>query len=101
VQALSAQTLGAADPEIFRALEGRLKALAAAHDVLTRESWKDAGLHEAIEQALAPFAVAGAARLQISGPGLRLQPRVAVTLSMPVRVRTTKRQNRHSNSSAL
>ncbi|MGA2289596.1 PAS domain-containing protein [Bradyrhizobium sp.] len=82
VQALAAQTLRAADPEIFRALEGRLKALAAAHDVLTRESWKDADLHEVIEQALASFAVAGAGRLQISGPRLRLQPRVAVTLSM-------------------
>jgi PAS domain S-box-containing protein len=82
VQAIAAQTLRAADPEIFRTLEGRLRALAAAHDVLTRESWKDAGLHEVICQALAPFAVAGDARLQISGPNLRLQPRVAVSLSM-------------------
>jgi PAS domain S-box-containing protein len=82
VQAIAAQTLRGADPVIFQALEGRLKALAAAHDVLTRESWKDAGLHEAIGHALAPFAVAGEDRLQISGPEVRLQPRVAVTLSM-------------------
>ena len=82
VQAIAAQTLRGADPAIYQALEGRLQALAAVHDVLTRESWKDVGLHEAITNALAPFAEAGEARIQISGPPMRLLPRVAVTLSM-------------------
>jgi PAS domain S-box-containing protein len=82
VQAIAAQTLRAADPEIFQALEGRLEALAAAHDMLTGESWKDAGLQEAVAHALAPFAGPGEARLRLSGPKVRLRPRAAVTLSM-------------------
>jgi PAS domain S-box-containing protein len=82
VQAIAAQTLRGADPVIYEALEGRLQALAAVHDVLTGESWKDVGLHEVIANALAPFAEVGKARFQISGPPMRLLPRVAVTLSM-------------------
>jgi two-component sensor histidine kinase len=82
VQAVAAQTLRDVDPAVNAALEGRLQALAAVHDVLTRESWRDAGLDEVIGNALAPFGIAGNARFEASGPPLRLLPRVAVTISM-------------------
>lgn len=82
VQALAAQTLRGVDPAVNAALEGRIQALAAVHDVLTRESWQDAALEEVIGNALAPFGVAGDPRFEASGPPLRLLPRVAVTISM-------------------
>ena len=49
VQSIAAHTLRGADPMVYQVLEGRLQALAAVHDVLTGESWKDAGLIEVIE----------------------------------------------------
>jgi two-component sensor histidine kinase len=58
--------------------EGRLLALAAAHDVLTRESWEGAELHAIIVEALAPYCD----RFDLDGPELRLQPRMALALSM-------------------
>ena len=82
VQSIAAHTLRGADPMVYQVLEGRLQALAAVHDVLTGESWKDAGLNEVIESTLAPFAAGGAAQLAIAGPLIRLQPRVAVTLAI-------------------
>ena len=42
VQAIASQTLRGGDPALRAALEGRLTALAAAHDVLTREAWEGA-----------------------------------------------------------
>ena len=45
VQAIARQTFKRAEaPEAGRAFEGRLAALAAAHDLLTRESWESAPL---------------------------------------------------------
>jgi two-component sensor histidine kinase len=69
------------------ALDSRLLALASAHDVLTRESWQGANLHDVISTALAPFrgrddSGRDDTRFTISGPALRLQPRAALSLSM-------------------
>ena len=82
VQAITSQTLRRADPVLRDGLEARLMALATAHDVLTRESWQGADLHDVIRTALAPFSGFAGGRFIISGPGLRLQPRAALSLSM-------------------
>ncbi len=63
------------------AFEGRLLALSAAHNILTREQWAGAGLHAVIEEVLRPFQ-AGGTRFAPSGPDLRLPPRVALALGM-------------------
>ena len=44
VQAIAGQTLRRAEPALRQTLEDRLMALAAAHDVLTREGWEGACL---------------------------------------------------------
>ncbi len=82
VQSITSQTLRGGDPAVQRTLEGRLQALAAVHDVLTRESWKEAYLREVIESALAPYGVQDSARFQIAGQPIRVQPRVAVATSL-------------------
>ncbi len=82
VQAIASQTLRGGDAMVRRTLEGRLMALAAAHDVLTRESWEGASLDDVAAGALAPFGGRGGGRFQVSGPLLRLWPRAALALAM-------------------
>jgi PAS domain S-box-containing protein len=82
VQAIALHTLRGADQAIQRALEGRLMALASAHDVLTRERWVGANLIDVIAGALMPYGGVEDDRFQVAGPPLRLQPRAAVALAM-------------------
>jgi len=82
VQAIASQTLRGSDAMVRRTLEGRLMALAAAHDVLTRESWEGASLDDVVAGALAPFGGREGGRFQVSGPLLRLWPRAALALAM-------------------
>ena len=84
VQSIASQTLRNATStrDAKDALEGRLIALARAHDVLTRESWEGAELREIVAQAIAPYASRGEDRLHLSGPEIRLPPRMALALAM-------------------
>ena len=82
VQAIASRTLRGADPAIWRSLEERLVALAAAHDVLTRESWTGADLDDVVAAALAPCGGNQAAIFRVSGPLLRLSPRATLALMM-------------------
>ena len=84
VQSLAHQTFrkAASPAEAISRYEGRLEALAAAHNLLTRENWDSALIGEVIAQALAPFCQDG--RCEISGPRLRLPPQTAVSLTLAV-----------------
>ena len=84
VQSIAAQTLRTADTaEAAReAVEMRLLALSRAHDVLTRESWEGADLMEVVRRALEPYQVHGESRLTITGPQVRLSPRMSLALAM-------------------
>ena len=82
VQSLAHQTFKANKPplEAFKAFEGRLGTLAAAHNLLTRENWDNASLHDVVQHALAAFCANG--RCNIEGPAIRIIPAVAVSLSL-------------------
>jgi two-component sensor histidine kinase len=84
VQALASQTFKGEHQEAATRLtfEGRLLALAVAHDVLTREHWEGANLREIVAEALAPYAQEGRGRFDIKGPDLRLPPRMALAIAM-------------------
>jgi len=82
VQAIALRTLVDVDPQTRRALENRLLALAAAHDVLTRESWEGAGLTDVVQAGLIPFRAADRDCFRLSGPALYLCPRAALALAM-------------------
>lgn len=86
VQSIVSQTMRSATSpaEAGKALEGRLIALARAHDVLTRESWASADLVELLSEALAPFVEFGEGRVTLDGPPVRLPPRMALALAMAV-----------------
>ncbi|MCF6371246.1 PAS domain-containing protein [Rhizobium halophilum] len=62
-------------------IEGRLIMLSRAHDVLTKETWESARLHDIIDEATSAFQAAGT-RITADGPEIRLTPRQALSLSM-------------------
>jgi PAS domain S-box-containing protein len=82
VQSIGGQTLrdGGASPKVRQAFESRLSALAAAHDVLTRESWNPVSILEIVNNAVAPFCTGD--RCSVEGPNLRLRPQTAVSLAL-------------------
>jgi PAS domain S-box-containing protein len=84
VQSIAAQTLrSASSPAAFRdAFEGRLLALSKTHDLLTRNSWRDADLHELAKQELAPYRRNNDERVLIEGPAVDLPPRYAINLGL-------------------
>lgn len=83
VQSLAAQTFRVEnDATALRRFEGRLVALARAHDLLTRESWEGADLRELLREAVSPICVEPEQRVELSGPPFRLRPKLALALSM-------------------
>ena len=84
VQSIAFQTLrNAPTPkEATSALEGRLTALAQAHDVLTRENWEAANLGEIVAKAVEPYRSSGEHRIHVAGAPARLPPRMALALAM-------------------
>lgn len=84
VQSLSHQTFRpGSDPEhSIQAFEGRLQALAAAHNLLTRENWEAAGIYDVVSDALDAFCSDN--RCTISGPPVRVPPQTAVSLALAI-----------------
>ncbi|MFC1455195.1 PAS domain S-box protein [Microvirga arabica] len=84
VQSIVFQTLrNAPTPEDAQtALSSRLIALSKAHDVLTRESWEAAGLHQIVAEAMEPFRAYGENRIKVGGPQVRLPPSMALAVAM-------------------
>lgn len=81
VQGLAAQTFReqAVTAEARKLFMGRLNALAAAHDALTRSNWDGASLRTVVEQAIEPF---DPARFVVDGPDLRLPAKAAISMAM-------------------
>jgi PAS domain S-box-containing protein len=81
VQSVARQSLGRARGSGPLAdFEDRLMALAWTHDILTREHWAGASLNVILTRTLAPHA--GAGRVELDGPDLRISPKMALALAM-------------------
>ncbi|MFN3511899.1 MAG: sensor histidine kinase [Phenylobacterium sp.] len=82
VQSIAVQTLRGSDPpeRMREALVQRISALAAAHDILTREQWEGATLSNIALGVLEPLAVGD--RIRLSGSEVRLSSKVSLALSM-------------------
>lgn len=91
VQAIANQTFKGSyrDGEAQARFEGRLFALAKTHDVLTRENWEGAELHDIIAEVIEPYSRAVDDRFEIDGPHLLLDPSTALSLAMAVHELTT------------
>lgn len=86
VQSIVRQALRTAtDPAVIReSIESRIFALSRSHDILSRENWKGAGLHDLIDASLEPFAVTDSRveRFNVEGCNLRLPPKAALALGI-------------------
>ena len=84
IQGIAQQTFRGSDvPRARRdAFEGRLSALSAAHNLLTRENWETASIREVIEAAVAPYS--GGGRVRLDGPDMRIAPRTAVSMALAI-----------------
>ncbi|MDZ4372626.1 MAG: HWE histidine kinase domain-containing protein [Phenylobacterium sp.] len=85
VQGIASQSFrgGGVARGVRDAFEGRLEALSAAHDVLTRQSWEAGSISDIVTEATAPHH-AGDGRLTFAGPPLDLEPKTAVALALAI-----------------
>ena len=83
VQGLSHQTFkgGKVPPQLLRSFEGRLAALAAAHNLLMKQTWEATPISQAVEAALTPFQTVEP-RISVDGPAILLTPSATVTLTL-------------------
>jgi two-component sensor histidine kinase len=84
LQAIAAQTFRSATRAERDKFEGRLGALAEAHNLLSREKWRGSNLQEVIRRVLQPYLLNNPERIRMSGPIVPLAPRLALVLSMIV-----------------
>jgi two-component sensor histidine kinase len=85
VQGIAAQTFkgDAATPEARSAFERRLAALAATHNLLTRQNWEPVSITDVVNEALEPFR-AGQDQIKSEGPDLKIAPKTAITLALAI-----------------
>ncbi|QOZ75821.1 sensor histidine kinase [Bradyrhizobium sp. CCBAU 53351] len=84
MQAIAVQTFRSASRDERTKFEGRLGALAEAHNLLSQEKWAGSELRDVIARALQPFLLNNPDRIRMAGPDVPLSPRLAVVLSMIV-----------------
>ncbi len=84
VQSIAMQTLRNTETmdAAYTAMETRLLALSRAHDVLTRENWDGANISEVVAHAIAPYRDHDNRRFRLSGPEIRLNPRMSLAIAM-------------------
>jgi CheY-like chemotaxis protein len=64
------------------AVEGRIKALARAHALLSESRWHGADIGALVEEELAPYRAAEGERIVIGGPNVSLLPHMAQGLAL-------------------
>jgi two-component sensor histidine kinase len=82
LQAIAVQTFRSASKAERATFEGRLGALAEAHNLLSMEKWQGSGLQDVVSRVMQPYLLNNPRRLRMSGPKVPLSPRLAVVLSM-------------------
>jgi two-component sensor histidine kinase len=82
LQAVAVQTFHSATRAEREKFEGRLGALAEAHNLLSTEKWQGSDLQDVIRRVLQPYLLNNPERIRMSGPAVPLTPRLAVVLSM-------------------
>jgi two-component sensor histidine kinase len=82
LQAIAVQTFRSASKPERETFEGRLGALAEAHNLLSKEKWRGSELQDVIGRVLQPYLLNNPERMRMSGPKVPLSPRLAVVLSM-------------------
>jgi two-component sensor histidine kinase len=82
LQSIATQTFRSASRTEREKFEGRLGALAEAHNLLSKEKWQGSALQDVVVRVLEPYRLSNPSRVRMSGPEVPLSPRLAVVLSM-------------------
>jgi two-component sensor histidine kinase len=82
LQAIAVQSFRSASKTEREKFEGRLGALAEAHNLLSAEKWQGSELHDVVNRVLQPYLLNNPKRVRMFGPKVPLSPRLAVVLSM-------------------
>jgi PAS domain S-box-containing protein len=64
------------------AVNGRIGALSRAHALLSESRWQGADLATLVDDELAPYGISGAAKIEVSGPAISLEPATAQILAL-------------------
>lgn len=82
VQAIANQTFrNSATPASLTVFGNRLRAMAAAHDLLVRESWESTDISRALHASIDPF---GAGRFTLEGPDVQVGASAALAFGMAI-----------------
>lgn len=82
VQSIVRLTHASSVDSYVAAVEGRIKALARAHALLSETRWHGADLGALVAEELAPYRVAEADKVEIGGPNVSLLPHMAQGLAL-------------------
>jgi two-component sensor histidine kinase len=82
LQSIATQTFRSASRAEREKFEGRLGALAEAHNLLSQSKWQSSGLQDVVTRVLQPYRLNNPERVRMFGPNVPLSPRLAVVLSM-------------------
>ena len=65
-----------------KAIDGRVRALAHTHELLSQSRWHGADIRKLVQEELAPYQEAGANKIIIEGPSIILPPDKAQTIGL-------------------
>jgi two-component sensor histidine kinase len=82
LQSIATQTFRSASRAEREKFEGRLGALAEAHNLLSQKKWQGSELRDVLGRVVQPYLFNTRERLRMSGPDVPLSPRLSVVLSM-------------------
>jgi two-component sensor histidine kinase len=82
IQAMVHFTRAETVPDFKAAMDGRVRALAHAHSLLSSSRWEGADLRQLVEEELAPYRRPEAPRALVDGPSLTLAPPAAQAIAM-------------------
>jgi two-component sensor histidine kinase/CHASE1-domain containing sensor protein len=68
--------------EFADALDGRIRALSATHDLLTQSDWGTTPIRAVVEAELTPYAQDGDHEVELQGPDIQLAPNDALSLGL-------------------
>ena len=84
VQGMVRLTAASSVTDLKQSIEGRLSALANAHSLLAKTTWKGADLAKLVHEELAAFISGGSPRVRAQGPEVTLSPVGAQSLAMVI-----------------
>jgi two-component sensor histidine kinase/DNA-binding response OmpR family regulator len=101
VQSIVRLTRASSVGDYVAAVEGRIKALARAHALLSDSRWHSADLGALVAEELAPYRVGEAEKVEIIGPNVSLPPHMAQGLALALHELATNAAKHGALSSML